>query len=145
MTQYILPKPADDTRSVDQYTRVFNTMVEEIQGANSELFIDVRKCTRSLAQNSYLWGLVYPTVKRFMADNHNKDYSEEAIHEACKEMFLPSRVEQLATREVRVYRSTTKLTRQEFSDYLEHIFRWAGGFGCSIPQPDFQWKVEQAA
>lgn len=101
--------------------------------------------TRSLAQNAYLWGVVYATIVEYMREHHGRDYSDEAVHEALKELFLPSRVEQMARRKVRIYRSTTKLTKREFADYVEHCIRWAAEFGCVVPPPEWSWKPEEIA
>ena len=145
MTNYVLPKQIQgNTKSLAAYTRIYENLLSEIDNnTHADLFIRIGKATRSIKQNSYLWAVVYPTIRIFMADNHNQEYSDEAIHEATKEMFLPSRVEQWASREVKVYRSTAKLTKQEFADYLDQVFAWAGGFGCSIPEPSFSWKEEE--
>lgn len=107
--------------------------------------VEVREETRSLAQNAYLWAVCYATIVRFMREHHGRDYSDEAIHETLKELFLPSRVEQMKSREVRIYRSTTKLTKREFGEYVEHVQRWAAEFGCVIPEPDWEWKLARQA
>lgn len=147
MTHYVLPKlVSSDAISTRNYSRVYGNLLNQIDdNSKSDLYIEIKKATRSLKQNAYIWGVVYPTIRKFMSDNHNKDYSDKAIHETAKEMFLPYRVEVMASREVRIYQTTKELTKTEFSDYIEEIFRWAGGFGCSIPEPVFQWREEQAA
>ena len=87
--------------------------------------LSVASETRSLKQNAYLWSGVYPAIVNFMRDHHGRDYSNDAIHETLKELFLPFKVEQMAKREIKIYRSTKKLTKREFSEYVEHIMRWA--------------------
>lgn len=114
----------------------YRRMDELIAAGGAQVNLSGKRETRSVRQNRYLWGVVYATVVSFMRDHHGRDYSDEAIHETLKELYLPSRVEQLASREVRIYRSTTKLTKREFSEYVEHCIRWAAEFGCVVPLPD---------
>ena len=104
--------------------------------------VEVVEETRSIQQNSYLWAVVYSSIANYMRDQKQVNYSTEAIHETLKEMFLVPRIEQLSKREVKIYKSTTKLTKREFSDYLEQIFAWAAEFGLTIPSPDWDYRVQ---
>lgn len=129
----LLPANAPGTRA----DRV-SSFMRDVMGlpADKAFVLEAKEETRSMRQNKYLWGVAYRAIVEFMRDHHGRDYSDEAIHETLKELFLPSRVEQLASREVRIYRTTTKLTKREFCEYVEHVVRWAAEFGCVIPEPD---------
>ena len=106
--------------------------------------VKVMQDSRSLRQNSYIWGVVYPTIASFFREHWGEDYSNDAIHEILKQKFLPFKVESLRSGEVTIYRSTTELTKREFFDYTEHIIRWAAEFNCIIPEPDFNWRIQKA-
>lgn len=96
---------------------------------------------RTLQQNKYLWGVVYPTIRKFYADHEGKQYSDEGIHEHFKRLYCTYTVESTPSGDVKLYRSTTKLTPQEFSNLFENIFRDAAEAGIQIPPADFKWDI----
>lgn len=83
--------------------------------------------TRSLPQNALYW--VYLSV---IAAETGHD--EEELHELFKQKFLPTRF--LRTKdgkEYRVPKSTTKLKKHEFGEYLEKI---CAATNIPIPNPE---------
>ena len=106
--------------------------------------VSVASQTRSLRQNAYLWGVCYPQIVDFMKNEHQREYSAEAVHEVLKVKFIPHRVEKMSGGDVKIYRSTTKLSKEEFSDYLEQVMAWAAEFGCVISSPEWDWKEYSA-
>lgn len=87
-----------------------------------------RKHARTLPQNSYLWGVVYPLLAE------ETGYDVEELHEACKFRFLRDR-ENEKDDLVRI-KSTTDLTTTEFSEYVENVRRLAAELGVVIPDPE---------
>ena len=82
------------------------------------LTIKQHRETRSDAQNRYLWGFIYPIIGMEIGE------TVESIHEMCKAKFL-SHTETIAGEQYLITRSTTKLTTEEFMQYLETIKLWA--------------------
>jgi hypothetical protein len=65
--------------------------------------------TRSIQENSYMWGVVYTTLANELG------YSVEEIHDEMKRRFLPR------TGKLEIPVSTTELTTREMEDYLSKI------------------------
>lgn len=120
---------------------------------------------RTQRQNRYLWGVVYKTI----ADNDpgffgNEETAEalkavgvsmeEAVHEYCKRHFLRGEVLHIADGDegtvwqaYHLQKSTAKLNRREFDEYVEAVRRWAAqGLQVFIPDPqaagygDLVWR-----
>lgn len=127
--------------------------------------IESEEQKRTQRQNRYLWGVVYKTI----ADNDpgffgNEDTVEalrtagltvqDAVHEYCKRMFLRGETLWLPVDECGdfgedffVRKSTRKLSRREFHEYVENIRRWAAeGLQVFVPDPaacgyeDLAWR-----
>jgi len=100
----------------------------------------VRKITRirSLPQNRYYWGVVIP----YICEETGMD--KDKIHFALKEKFLARRDKATG---LKIVKSTTELTIEQFRLYLDLIQRWAAEFlSVTIPDPnqaaDFSDNVE---
>ena len=131
----------DDESNRSSVKAALNNYLNKLP-AEKTVVVSITAETRTLKQNAYIWSGVYPSIVNFMRDHHGIDYSSDAIHETLKQLFLPFRVEQMARREIKIYRSTTKLTKAEFCEYVEHIMRWASEFGCVIDGPTWSdWRV----
>ena len=108
--------------------------------------IEPEEKKRTLRQNKYLWGVVY----KHLVDNdpgyfvneeterllHGRGIAvTEIVHEFCKVQFLPP-VDLGIGGGMRITKSTAKLNRQEFNDYVENIRRWAAeSLQVFIPDP----------
>lgn len=108
--------------------------------------IEPEEKKRTLRQNKYLWGVVY----KHLVDNdpgyfvneeterllHGRGIAvTEIVHEFCKAQFLPP-VDLGIGGGMRITKSTAKLNRQEFNDYVENIRRWAAEtLQVFIPDP----------
>lgn len=102
-------------------------------GQNVVVRVERPKAVRSNAANAYLWGVVYPDVLeglRELAQAHGERcpfVTTDDLHEACKFMFLGTRVVELpGAGQVEVPSTTTTLTTAQFSVYVDKIIRWAG-------------------
>ena len=120
--------------------------------------IEPEEKKRTLRQNKYLWGVVY----KHLVDNdpgyfvneeterllHGRGIAvTEIVHEFCKVQFLPP-VDLGIGGGMRITKSTAKLNRQEFNDYVENIRRWAAeSLQVFIPDPyacgyeDLVWRA----
>lgn len=108
--------------------------------------IEPEEKQRTKRQNRYLWGVVY----KYLVDNdpgyfvneetewllHGRGIAvTEIVHEFCKAQFLPP-VDLGIGGGMRITKSTAKLNRQEFNDYVENIRRWAAeALQVFIPDP----------
>jgi len=88
------------------------------------------KRDRTLRQNSYLWGVVYTIIAA------ETGHTTEEIHEWCKWHFLPRRYVTVGSKTCEAAKSTTTLSTDEFSKYVEQVRAFAGAeLSISIPDP----------
>jgi len=107
--------------------------LQKIKGKRALVTVEPERKRRSLPQNAYMWGVVYPCIAEW--SGHDVD----EIHEAMKALHLPARETALPTGEVlNVPGSTARLDSAEFTDYLGRVKRWASEQGLYIPEPD-EW------
>ena len=100
--------------------------VSKLEGNRIELILRKQKSQRSIAQNSYYWGVIIEILRNQFG------YEAEEMHEALKFKFLRKGKEGLET-----VISTAKLTTAEFENYMERVRRWAAQeHSCYIPQPN---------
>ena len=108
--------------------------------------IEPEEKKRTQRQNKYLWGVVY----KYLVDNDPGYFGNEEterllkgrgiamneiVHEFCKAQFLPP-LELSIGGGMKITKSTAKLNRQEFNDYVENIRRWAAQeLQVFIPDP----------
>ena len=90
-------------------------LIYKLAGEEVQIEIDKKKHPRSLAQNNYLWGIVYSSVAE------HTGYHVNELHEIFKGMFLPPRIVQYKDKEIKLMGSTTKLTKSGFVEYIERI------------------------
>ena len=105
-----------DTRTLKIINR--DKMAEFLESLEGEVDITISEVTsRTHFQNNYYWKVV---VKVF---GDELGYTREEMHEVLKNEF---KIE-----------STSKLTKDEFRDYIDRIIRWASThFQIVLPDPD---------
>lgn len=79
--------------------------------------IQLYRKNRTTDQNSLMWSW-YSEIAGYTG------HSTDEIHELCKAMFLKPRQVSIGDNATE-YRTTTKLTTAEMSEYLERIRAWA--------------------
>lgn len=103
--------------------------------ANKSWRVEARehRDTRSLEQNAYLWGVIYPTIiERAALDGWTNDDLHEYL---LGEHFGWERLDGLGRPRVRPIRRSARLSIQDFSDYIEFVQRFAAERGIVIPEP----------
>lgn len=99
------------------------------EGKDVWVEVDERAPKRSEQQNRYYWfgiGLI--------ADYSGHTPNE--IHELCKKKFITAEYKHVLGNNLTM-RSTTKLSKAEFVEYMENIRRWASQeLHVIIPDPD---------
>lgn len=85
-------------------------------GEKVTLYISSRKPKRTLAQNSYYWGVYLPLVAR-----ETGEPSVERLHKLFAGMFLTEDIVEVLGHKVRMVKSTTVLSKNDFSEYIMKI------------------------
>ena len=96
---------------------------------------------RSHAQNSYLWGVVYPAIQK-----HLEGWDAEDVHEYCLgEHFGWETLEGMGRKRLRPIKRSARLSVVEFRDYVEWIQRTMAEKGIYIPSPGEDTELEEVA
>lgn len=106
----------------------FRSLVKLLDGKPVELEIRKRKKKRSTSQNSYYWGVVIPLMQEAFGYP-----TPEEMHDALRWHFLQKRDCPMPT-----VKSTTELSTEEFTTYIENCRRVAAEMGVYIPDPGEQ-------
>jgi hypothetical protein len=86
---------------------------------------------RSDDQNRYLWGVVYPAIQQAL-----EGWDKDDIHEYCLgECFGWETIEGLGRKRLRPLRRSSRMNKQEFTDYIAWIQRRMAEHGIYIPEP----------
>lgn len=92
------------------------------------------KPRRSLEQNRYLWGAIYPSILAAGGESL-RGWIASDLHEYCLgECFGWETVEALGRRRQRPMRRSSVLNKQEFTDYIEFIKVRMAEHGIEIPE-----------
>lgn len=99
---------------------------------------------RTLNQNDWLWGCVYPVLLDGLLDAGWEFTSVEQVHEFFKKQIAQEQVVNYDTGEiVEIPRSTATMDTQQFSAYIEKLREYARDFlNVEIPEPDKNWKAK---
>lgn len=107
--------------------------------------LDVKRCRRgrTLNQNEWLWGAVYPVLLDGLLAQGWEFTSVEQVHEFFKKMMAHDQVVNYHTGEiVEIPRSTATMDTLQFSAYIDQLREWAEEFlGVTIPEPDKNWRL----
>jgi hypothetical protein len=133
-------KLADDCRSI---------LIDNAQGMLRVLYtakeipleINIKKFhrQRTAAQNSYVWGLVIPTIRRWQIETTGECNSAEAIYAFLRitvvgEEVVIEEVQGVDTAVVKGKRFS-QCTTVEFGERIDKIIRYYGELGLEIPLP----------
>ena len=119
----------DDPRAWVGYMR-------SLAGKRVKVVVSRETKGRTLPQNSWLWGAIYPAISDWSG------HTVDEIHEAMKALHGPKSLVTLGPardthlgQEMLVARSTTEYTTEEFTTYVERVRAWAAMQGLNIPDP----------
>lgn len=106
------------------------------------LSITKQKRGRTLNQNEWLWGCVYPILLDGLLDAGWEFTSVEQVHEFFKKLMAQDRVVNYDTGEiVEIPKSTATMDTQQFSTYIDKLREYAEEFlNVTIPDPDKGWR-----
>lgn len=98
---------------------------------------------RSLPQNAYIHGVLFPEVLIAM---RNAGYAEirtpEDAKVVCKELFLKKQITNGKGDSVYIVRNTSDLTKLEMTEFIENVRIWAFDYlGHEIQLPNTQTEL----
>lgn len=108
------------------------------------LTITKQRRGRTLNQNDWLWGCVYPILLDGLLDAGWVFTSVEQVHEFFKKQMAQDKVVNYSTGEiVEIPRSTATMDTQQFSMYVDALRAYAEEFlNVTIPEPNKNWRAE---
>jgi len=100
------------------------------------------RAKRSSEQNRYYWGVVVHEITIRLRELGN-EVTPEMVHEYLKARFNKTTVYAKDDEFLEMAMSTTELNKEEFSEYVEAIKRWAADIiGIYIPDPGIQTELK---
>lgn len=108
------------------------------EGEELDLTIEKHKKKRSTPQNSYLWGVVYPTALHGFLELGNIGTTIDDVHEFFKDRFLSNGKELTLNNgeTFNIAKTTTTLSTTEFMTYVAEIVKFCAEYlGCVVPDP----------
>lgn len=119
----------------------FDRVVSSLpDGQEGVMVITPKKEKRTNAQNRAMWGTVYDSLLLGLADavgydRHERAAAKELLHEGLCAKFGGMETCKITGQQVRKFR-TSKATKQEFSDYIEWVARFAATeYGVVVALP----------
>jgi hypothetical protein len=113
-------------------------MVSRLDPAQSwQITVEAFKPKRSDQQNAFLWGVVYPSVLEGGGEAL-RGWTTNDLHEYFLiEAWGSEVIEGFGRKRHKPLRRSSKLTKQEFSDYLAIIEAKCAELGIHIPEPNY--------
>ena len=107
------------------------------------LTITKQRRGRTLNQNDWLWGCVYPILLDGLLDAGWEFTSVEQVHEFFKKQMAQDKVVNYSTGEiVEIPRSTATMDTQQFSMYVDALRAYVEEFlNVTIPEPNKNWRA----
>lgn len=96
--------------------------------------VERRKRSRSKEQNNYYWGVVLPEIAL------HTGHSAEELHEIFKTRYLAKKVLWRGG-EMKIPKSTSELSTNEFTEFLQCVILEAKELGLTIPEPDKEGQI----
>jgi hypothetical protein len=111
----------------------FSRLVQMLEGREIEIRLAKRRKARSSPQNRFYWGVLI----RMMSE-HTGHLPDE-VHEGFKHHFLVDRIDTGLPR----VRSTSSLTTEEFSRYVDDCVQLSAEMGVIVPDPASVCRINQ--
>jgi hypothetical protein len=108
----------------------YSVWMTNLDGKLCSLTIGEKKNQRTMNQNKYYNGVVLKIIGQHLG------YERDEVHEILSAKFLKKMLN-VGGNDMVVVKSTTSLTTEEMSHYIEKCKRFAAvEFGCFIPEPE---------
>jgi hypothetical protein len=123
----------------DQIANAISNMVSRLDPAQSwQITVEAFKPKRSDQQNAFLWGVVYPSILEGGGEAL-RGWTTADLHEYFLiEAWGSEVIEGFGRKRHKPLRRSSKLTKQEFSDYLAIIEAKCAELGIHIPEPNYE-------
>lgn len=142
MTSVLLPRLVSRDRIIERLSHVLRALPADVG-----YMVEVReyKAKRSDAQNRYLFGCIYPTILRDGGEAM-RGWTAADLHEFFLIDHFGSEVHELfGKKRLKPLRRSSRLSKMEFADYIDHIQRFMAERGVFIPDPDPEWMLKEQA
>ena len=104
--------------------------IQAVQDAKQGWVVSIQPPNRTTAQNSFYWAMLRAISEQIRP---SKAHDPDVWHAYFKTLFLPTRMTELPNGQViESEPTTTGLTKQEFSDYVEQVLAWATHHGLQM-------------
>ncbi len=122
----------------DQIATAISVMVRWLDpGKSWKVTLEEFKPRRSLAQNAFLFGVVYPSFIEG-AGEALRGWEKNDLHEFMIGEWAGFETLTLGGKTIhKPIRRSSQLNKQDFSDYLEFLSRRAAELGIVIPEPSY--------
>lgn len=104
-------------------------------GEKVSVYISNRKPKRSEQQNRYYWGVYLPLIAK-----ETGEQNVEKLHNLFSGLFLTEGIYTVLGKQVRIKKSTTELSKNDFAEYIMAIESETGVL--APPTDNFMWKGE---
>jgi hypothetical protein len=111
-------------RWVPRELAAVNYAIEQHEGKQVDITIELHRDRRSDRQNRFYWGVIIKAL------SDSTGYRPEELHMALKIRLL-SRVDH---RGLEIVKSTSRLTTDEAAEYIERCIELAANMGCEIKE-----------
>lgn len=113
--------------------QVRNNCINTVKSLPLGYEVVIRKADkkRTNQQNRLMWGPWFETLAAFTGS------TKEELHDIFKVRFLGVKKRVVDGVELIEPKSTTELSKEEFSDYMAKIEATALVMGCTLPAPDY--------
>ena len=97
--------------------------------------VEEAKNPRSLSQNALLWALYGQIIQK--GGEAMAGYTKEELHEVMLEQFSGfERYTLFGVEKTRALERSSKMNKQVFSDFIDHIVRLTAGMGIVLDLPE---------
>jgi hypothetical protein len=95
------------------------------------LYLTTGKPVRTTKQNSFYWAVVIKTFAEYIG------YENDELHEIFKQMFAGYEMRPFpGFKRKKMPKSTSGMSKEEFSLYLEKCIKFCAEHGCNFPAPE---------
>lgn len=115
-----------DSNIVADKTEDFKKYLDKYEGKEISIIVKRYSANRSTPQNNLYWLWLTHIGNEIGED-------PEVLHVTFKAMFLVDR-----TKKMPIVRSTTSLSKNEMSEYMDKVQRRVGVIGITLPDPE-EW------
>lgn len=103
-------------------------VIDSVRATPDNWIVEIRSIDRTAAQNRFYWAMLNQ-ISAWVKPQH-KQYDANVWHAYMKELFLRNEWIELPNGELlEAEKTTTNLTKNEFSDYVTSVLAWANENG----------------